>query len=74
MFDSWWPDGEDDMQFEDLDARIAEGTVTAGDINALIETSYKSAQERILRRTRTRDSNAGHDDEGHTARRCAERL
>lgn len=50
---------------DDINAKIEECTVTRDDINALIETSYKSAQERILRRMRTHDSNDGHDDKGH---------
>ena len=49
----------------DISDKIEEGIVTRDDFNYLIETSYKSAQERILRRTRARDSNDGHDDEGH---------
>lgn len=48
-----------------IERKIQEGTITRDDLNALIETTYKSAQERILRRTRTRDSNDGHDAKGH---------
>lgn len=54
------------VKVNDIFTKIESGTVTREDFNTLLETSFKSARERVLRRTRTGDSNDGHDDEGHS--------